>query len=81
LVRIVCHSRDVSLKIKLAERGMEPWEIEQVVNVGRFEHNKRVAPPADHHVQTFGGFSNKPRRRWFGRRQDHQPLEGKKASA
>lgn len=35
LVRICCHWRDVSLKIRLAERGMSAVEIEQVVLAGR----------------------------------------------
>ena len=41
LVRVVCHSRDVSLKIRLAERGMSAPEIEQIVRAGRFDEPSR----------------------------------------
>jgi hypothetical protein len=80
LVRVVCHWRDVSLKMRLVERGMDPLDIEQIVNAGRWENNSRAAKPIEDHVRTFGGFSKKPRR-WFGRRRDQQTVEIHKPAA
>ncbi len=45
LVRIVCHWRDVDLKIRLVERGLTPAEIEQVINAGREPDTGNDKPP------------------------------------
>ena len=42
IVRILCHWRDVSLKIRLAERGMTALEIESIVSAGRLDSKGRV---------------------------------------
>ena len=44
-MRVICHWRDVSLKIRLVERGLQPWEIAQIVNAGRWEEGHRIPEP------------------------------------
>lgn len=39
--RVICHWRDVSLKIRMIESGMSGDEIEQVVLAGRYEAPRR----------------------------------------
>ncbi len=39
--RIVCHWRDVSLKLRMVDAGLGSDEIERVVLVGRFEEPKK----------------------------------------
>lgn len=45
LARVVCHWRDVQLKIRLADQGMSAHEIQQVVQAGR--GNLVSVPPSD----------------------------------
>ena len=49
IVKVMCHWRDVSLKIRLAERGMPAYEIEQVVQAGRVD--KMAVPRRNEGVQ------------------------------
>ena len=37
VTRVICHWRDVSLKMQMIEAGFGPSEIEQVMNSGRWE--------------------------------------------
>jgi hypothetical protein len=46
LVQIVCHWKDVDLKVRLVERGMTPAEIEQVICAGRNQVGSKK-PPVD----------------------------------
>jgi hypothetical protein len=45
LVQMVCHWRDVDLKVRLLERGMTPAEIEQVICAGKNVDGGK--PPVD----------------------------------
>ncbi len=47
MVQMVCHWKDVDLKIRLVERGMTPAEIEQVLDAGRYEKVDGKKPPVD----------------------------------
>ena len=47
LVQIVCHWKDVDLKVRLVERGMTPAEIEQVISAGRLQKVDGKKPPVD----------------------------------
>ena len=49
LVQMVCHWKDVDLKVRLVERGMTPAEIEQVINAGRHLKADGKKPPVDPH--------------------------------
>jgi hypothetical protein len=47
MVQMVCHWKDVDLKIRLVERGMTPAEIERVLDAGRYEKAHGKKPPVD----------------------------------